>query len=210
MKVIESADLVKTTLFQGLRGEIVSRVLMQVTRLNKCNKIYAKIYQDRTGTSFIEAFLEQAGIQYSFNPLDLERIPKTGPFILIANHPFGGLDALILLKEISRVRPDFRFMANMYLQKIDAIEDLFLPSGARDEHFDAYSGISSIKAAKTHLRDGKPLGLFPAGEVSSIKIGKNQLADNQWQYGILKLIKAAGVPVVPVFFKGNNSLISSF
>lgn len=210
MNLIESSDLLKASgslnRFGGnLGGSIVAKLVMYIMRLNKINKLYSDVY-DEDPEAFLERLIEALGVTIEINEEDLQKIPKEGAFITISNHPFGGLDGIILIKLLAKVRPDYKVMANFLLKKIAPISDYFMGVNPF-ENKRTISSTSGLKEALRHLSERKPLGLFPAGEVSAYQADSNNVEDKEWGVSALKLIKAANVPVIPIYFKGSNSLL---
>lgn len=206
MKLIETKDLLKAGKMNKLGGESIAKLLMLLLRFNKINKVYSKIYH-KDGRKFIDALINELEINYEISDEELERIPEKGPFITVSNHPYGGIDGVLLLDAVLRRRPDFRIMANFLLKRIDPISDYILPVNPFERNKDAKSSITGIKKALTHIKSGSSLGIFPAGEVSSYNDEWTDVTDRQWQYSAIRFIKKAGVPVVPVYFQGTNSRI---
>lgn len=210
MNLIESSDILKASgklnrLEGNVGGSIVAKLVMYIMRLNKINKLYSDVY-DEDPEAFLDRLIEALGVTIEINEEDLLKIPKEGPFITISNHPFGGLDGIILIKLLSKIRPDYKVMANFLLRKIVPIKDYFLAVNPFEDRKNI-SSTSGIKEALRHLEEGKPLGLFPAGEVSSYKADSNNIEDKEWGQSVLKMIKKANVPVIPIYFKGSNSLL---
>lgn len=210
MNLIESSDILKASgklnrLEGNVGGSIVAKLVMYIMRLNKINKLYSNVYDDDS-EAFLERLIEALGVTIEINEEDLARIPQEGSFITISNHPFGGLDGIILIKLLSKIRPDYKVMANFLLKKIVPIQDYFLAVNPFEDRKNI-SSASGIKEALRHLSEGKPLGLFPAGEVSSYKADSNNIEDKEWGQSVLKMIKKAHVPVIPIYFKGSNSLL---
>lgn len=206
MNLIETSDLLKAS--DGLNrfgGSLVARMVMYIMRLNKINKLYSDVY-DEDPNAFLDRLIEALGVTIEINEEDFQKIPADGAFITISNHPFGGLDGIILIKLLSKVRPDYKVMANFLLKKIVPIKDYFLGVNPF-ENRKSISSTGGIKEALRHLSEGKPLGLFPAGEVSAYQADSNNVEDKEWGPSVLKLIKKANVPVIPIYFKGSNSLL---
>ncbi len=134
---------------------------------------------------------------------DLDRVPPTGPLVVVANHPHGALDGLALASLIARVRPDVKLLGNGLLSRIPEMPphlvpiDVF-PSGAS-------RNASGLRAALAWLRDGHVLVVFPAGEVSHVPAAAGRLVDATWRDGAARLAARAGAPVVPIFIRGRNS-----
>ena len=129
MNLIESSDILKASKLDrfggNLGGSLVAKFVMHIMRLNKINKLYADVYNDDP-QEFLDRLIEALGVTIEINEEDLQKIPATGAFITISNHPFGGLDGIILIKLLSKVRPDYKVLANFLLKKIVPIKDYFL------------------------------------------------------------------------------------
>jgi len=177
---------------------------MTLLRINKLNKLYDEDF-DYEGIEFIDELISKLEIEYEVRDEELKRIPATGPFIVVANHPYGGIDGMLLAKVISAIRPDIKIMANFLIQRIEPISDFFLPVNPFEDRKGEASSIAGIKMSFQHLHEGNVLGLFPAGEVSSYNQDNFGITDREWQTPALKMIKSARVPVVPVYFEGTNS-----
>ncbi len=204
MDLVSKKDFAEATRLHGLGGDLLSRLLMQFLRLNKINKVYGSLY-DKSGIDFIDSVIEELGLKFEVSDEDLARIPLEGAFVTISNHPFGGIDGIILIKLLSKIRPDYRVMAGFMLSKVDPIKNFFLPVNPFETRNKSGSSYSGIKSSFTHLNEGKPLGIFPSGEVSTYYSENNQICDQQWQNPVLKFIKKSEVPVVPIYFTGSNS-----
>lgn len=204
MELVNPKDILKASPYLAyLGGESLAKFIMYVLRFSKLNEIYQQI-GSKQGVEFVDALLELLEVQYEFDQNDLKKIPKTGPFIVVSNHPFGGLDGILLIKMIAAARPDVKVMANFLLKRVEPISDFFLAVNPFESRKGASSSIGGIKNAYEHLQKGGALCIFPAGEVSSWD-ADYKITDRQWQYPVLKFIKKARVPVVPVFFQGKNS-----
>ncbi len=206
MKLIETEDILRAGKLSKLGGESIARFLMLLLKYNKINKVYTKAY-NKDGMKFIDTLINELEIKYEISDDEMLRIPEKGPFITVSNHPYGGIDGLLLLDAISKRRPDFKVMANFLLRRIEPIGDYILPLNPFEKQKNTGSGIQGIKDAMGHLKTGSPLGIFPAGEVSTYNDEWTDVTDRQWQNSAMKFIKNAGVPVVPVYFQGNNSRI---
>ncbi|MCF8379368.1 MAG: lysophospholipid acyltransferase family protein [Bacteroidales bacterium] len=203
-KLIEAEDIIKAAKLNKFGGGSTARILMLLLKINKVNKIYSDI-SEYSGTEFIDHLIKELKISYKFNEEELSRIPTTGPFIIVANHPYGGIDGMLLVKIISQVRDDYKTMANFLLQQLEPVKDYILPVNPFEDRKDAKSSLMGIKSSLKHLKDGNALGIFPAGEVSSYNLHTVGISDREWQIPALKMIKRARVPVIPVYFSGTNS-----
>lgn len=205
MKLVESKDILGDShRLNRLTDSVVSKLVMYILRLNKLDKLYAKVY-DADPEAFLDSLIEALGVTIEIKDEDLQKIPASGPFITISNHPFGGLDSIILIKLLMKRRPDYKVMANFLLKKIEPIREYILGI----EPVDGRGKVDkeAVMAAIRHVKEGNPLGLFPAGDVSSYRVDSNHVEDREWDSSVLKLVKIAKVPVIPIYFKGSNSFL---
>src|SRR5690606_4664962 len=186
----------------GFVGTALSWILMAVTRITTCNKIYDK-HKHLEGLDFINALLEEFEVDFEIPEEDLKRIPKTGPFITVSNHPLGGIDGILLLKVLLEKRPDYKIIANFLLHRIEPLKPYVMPVNPFENHKEIKS-VMGFKSALQHIQDGFPFGVFPAGEVSTAKDDK-QIVDKPWEEAVMKLIRKAEVPVIPIYFYAKNS-----
>lgn len=187
----------------GVFGTFIGWVLMQVTRISNLNRFYNS-HENLEGPQFCNAILEHYEIDFDLAQEELKRLPKDGPFITISNHPLGGIDGVLLLKLMLEKRSDFKIIANFLLNRIAPLKPYIMPVNPFESHKDVKSSVAGFKAALQHLKDGHPLGIFPAGEVSTYRDGK-LVVDRPWEEAALKLIRKAQVPVVPIYFHARNS-----
>ncbi len=205
MKLIETDEFIKAArLKKGRGGGHAAKVLMTVLRINKINKLYEEINHHR-GLDFIDALIDKLKLEFEVSEEELAMIPKEGAMITVSNHPFGGIDGMLLVKILSGIRPDIKVMSNFVLNKLEPVSEYMLPVNPFERRKEAASSLGGIKMALEHLSEGKLLGIFPAGEVSSYNEDNYGISDREWQYPAMKMIKKARVPVVPVYFQGSNS-----
>ncbi|MFD2941187.1 GNAT family N-acyltransferase [Flavobacterium notoginsengisoli] len=187
----------------GVLGTFSGWILMKVLKISTLNKIYDhnKHLED---VAFLNGILDEMEIKFEIPEEDLKRLPKDGAYITISNHPLGGIDGILLLKLMLEREPNFKIIANFLLHRIVPMKKYIMPVNPFENHKDAKSSVIGIKETLRHLSDGKPLGIFPAGEVSTYKDGK-LVVDKPWEEGAIKLIRKAKVPVVPIYFHAKNS-----
>ena len=205
MKIITTEEFAKAIRINKLHMPGLASLLMEVMKINDVNEIFEKA-EHLQGPVFVDKILQILGVKIEFDARELKNIPKEGSFIAIANHPYGGIEGLVLLKLLCTVRPDAKLMANFILKKIPNLSDYFIAVNPF-ENVDHSSSISGIKNTLALLRDGTPIGIFPAGEVSTFKIQTQQITDKLWHPVVGKIIAKANVPVVPIYFHGNNGLL---
>ena len=198
----EIAKVIGTDKF-GFIGTFVGWILLRLLRISKVNKIYQK-HKDKKDLPFLNGILDEFQIEFEIPEEDLKRIPKNGAFITVSNHPLGGIDGILLLKLLLEHRPDYKIIANFLLHRIAPLKPYVMPVNPFENHKDVKSSLLGLKSSLQHLQDGRPLGIFPAGEVSTYRDGK-LMVDKPWELGAVKLIKKAEVPVIPIYFHAKNS-----
>ncbi|KFD39140.1 lysophospholipid acyltransferase family protein [Schleiferia thermophila] len=204
MKLVEKDAFAKASNLEkvGLKG--LAGIMMKILKIDNINEVYEKLAGHK-GVEFIDKLFEELHVTFEYFEEELGRIPKSGPFITVSNHPLGGVDGVILIKLISLVRPDFKIIANFLLKKIEPISDFIMPVNPFESDLVSKSSVPGIKDAIQHLKQGHPLGMFPAGEVSTYHFEEGKILDKEWEPGAIKLISKMKVPVVPVYFKARNS-----
>ena len=187
----------------GVFGTFAGWLLMKTLKISTLNKIYDR-NKHLKELEFLNAILDEFQIRFEIPEEDLKRFPKDGAYITISNHPLGGIDGILLLKLMLEREPNFKIIANFLLHRIEPMKPYIMPVNPFENHKNAKSSVVGIKETLRHLSDGKPLGMFPAGEVSTYKDGK-LVVDKAWEEGAIKVIRKAQVPVVPIYFHAQNS-----
>lgn len=205
MKIITTEEFAKATKLDKLKMPGLAALLMELMKINQVNDLFSQA-QPKQGIEFIDAILKGCGVEIEFDEAELKNIPKEGGFIAIANHPYGGIEGMVLLKILLTVRSDAKLMANFLLKKIPNLSDYFIAVNPF-ENIEHSSSISGLKNTLELLSKGTPIGIFPAGEVSTFKIETQQVTDRLWHPVVGKIIAKSRVPVVPIYFHGNNGLL---
>jgi len=210
MSLVTSKEISKALHFEKLGGfgDLFGWMILKTLRISRLNEIYDK-HKHKKDVVFLDAILREIKIDFEIPKEDLDRIPKDGAFITVSNHPLGGIDGVLLLKLMVEKRPDYKIIANFLLQRIEPLKKYVMPVNPFENRKDMQSSLAGIKNALAHLKNGNPLGIFPAGEVSTYKDGE-LVVDKPWEEGAIKIIKKANVPVVPIYFHANNSKLFYF
>ena len=205
MTLITSKEFAKATNLDKLRMPGLASLLMEIMKINDVNDLVSRA-EHLQGLAFIDKVLQILGIKIKINEKDLKNIPKDGAFIAVSNHPYGGIEGLILIKLLCSVRPESKLMANFILNKVPSLNNYLVPVNPF-ENIDHSSSISGLKTTLSLLNSGTPIGIFPAGEVSTYKLDQQKVTDKMWHPVVGKIISKAKVPVLPVYFHGNNGLL---
>ena len=187
----------------GVLGTFSGWMLMKLLKISTLNKVYNR-NRHLKDVAFLNGILDDLQIKFEIPEEDLKRLPKDGAYITISNHPLGGIDGVLLLKLMLEREPNFKIIANFLLHRIHPLKKYIMPVNPFENLKDAKSSVVGIKETFRHLSDGKPLGIFPAGEVSTYKDGK-LMVDKPWEEGAIKVIRKAQVPVIPIYFHAKNS-----
>lgn len=180
--------------------------LFRFLQMDEVNRVHAR-WSDTPGPEFVKHLIEDDfKIRLRIdNERVLENLPH-GAFITVSNHPFGALDGIALIYLVTRYRPEFKVMVNMILNYLSAMRPNFIAvdAWAQKDPKKKMASVNGIRQALAQLRDGEPVGFFPAGAMSKTDI-HGRLEDRPWQKSVLQIIERAKVPVVPIFFHGSNS-----
>ena len=191
----------------GILTRPVASTLDTVLGLRKLADFYYGFPENTPPVEFAGDVLRGLGVEACVAPEELDLVPTQGPCIVVANHPHGMLDGLIVMHLLGGVRDDFRVMANHFLARFTQLRPLFFqinPFGGKDA---VRQNVATARAATKWLRDGKLLMLFPGGEVSSLNRGDWRITDPQWDEGVARFAEKTGAPVIPMFIGGRNSAL---
>ena len=180
--------------------------LLKFLSVDKVNAVHGACC-DTPGPEFVKRLLiDQFKIKLRVDGRDgLENLPS-GAFITVSNHPLGALDGIALIYLITRYRPEYKVMVNMILNKISAMRPNFIAVDAlaSDDPAKRAVSVAGIRTALRQLKEGKPIGFFPAGAMSKSTL-RHGLQAGPWQPSILQIIARAKVPVIPIYFHDRNS-----
>lgn len=179
---------------------------LRVIAMDKINQTHGR-YCDHLGVDFATALAEKEYkwkiITDNYDVLDQF---KTGPFITVSNHPIGSYDGIILLHLVGKKRPDYKVMVNLILNRLQAMRPGFIAVDPQktDDPEKRKITLHGMREAIKHVKDGHPLGFFPAGAISNVD-WKLDISDRPWQEVIIRLIRQLQVPVIPIYFHCKNS-----
>ena len=203
--VISKEEFAKSLNLDKFQLELLAVPLMKLLKIDKVNHFYGKL-ADKEGMDFVAEILQQLGVQYEVSEEELLNIPTKGSLIVVANHPYGGIDSLLLLSVLSRIRPDVKVMTNVFLQSIPQLKEFFMPASLESEG-KKKTGDHSTKPILDILEQGGVACIFPAGEVAHFRVSSKEVTDTEWHGVVGKIIEKTKASVLPVYFSGSNSLM---
>ena len=157
------------------------------------------------GRDFWQVMVERYGLTLDVIGGSLANIPREGPLVLIANHPYGILDGLMMGHILSQTRPDFRILAHHVFRKAEDLNRIILPIDF-DETKEAMAlNLQTRRVAHEYLGQGGAIGIFPGGTVSTAAKPFAQPLDPSWRNFTARLVGRSNATVVPVFFDGHTS-----
>lgn len=192
------------TKFQQLNTAIESSLEI-ITGLHQLDQMYLHLPPADDDIHFLKMTLDLFKIEWHIPDNELTNIPAKGPAIVIANHPFGALEGILMAYILRRYRSDVKIMANYFLQRIPEISEVFIgvdPFGGKSS---TSNNLKPMRQATQWLKQGGLLLLFPAGEVSHGTWFQPEITDPQWSNTVARLIKITQATVTPVYFNGQNS-----
>ena len=207
-KLINKSEIKNIIKIHGFLGNIIASFVRFILSMKKLEVLYNKNI-DKKGAEFSRGILKDMNVTIDCNRENLQHIPEEGGFVVVCNHPFGGVDGLIIHDLISKKRPDTKYMVNFILAMIEPLEQDMFSVNPFSDNKELKNSSSGIRAAISHLKEGHGLVIFPAGEVSTYH-GNKYTEDLPWTSSVIKLIKNAGVPIIPAYFHGTNSRLFHF
>jgi len=194
----------------GPRGALlrmVRPVLERALRFPTMNRLYREVHSRPDERHFSDRTLDALGVHLNLAPGDLDRLPTTGPVVLVGNHPIGGIDGLAMLAIMRRIRPDSRMIGNYMMSIVPDLREIYFFVDPFKGDAAVRRNLAAMRAAMQWLHDGHMLATFPAGEVASFQLGKRRIVEPEWDTSTARLILKTGVPVVPIYFEGRNSAL---
>lgn len=203
MKIKKNQELIRMLNEAASRGnEYFDRLLAGVFRFNQFNQVYGKVSTQKD-LDFIDEVIGLLKLNIEFGEKQIKRIPAKGAVIVVANHPLGGIERLLLIKYLSKIRPDIKVLGDPLLQQVEPLAGYFIPGNIKNTTDKDKPTGSLPPQARQHIENGGMLCLFPSGSGSAYHPFYG-FTDKVWQLQIIRFIKSAQVPVVPVYFQSKS------
>lgn len=199
-----SPDNIKNPILRTLT-RIFGPLLERTIGLAELNEIYKKACLLPDDECFCERLLKVMNIELEIKEGALDKIPAEGPVLVTSNHPFGGIDGIILLAVLRRSRKDVKSMVNYMLSVIPEMREMFIYVDPFDRKSSIKTNMRPMRECMTWLKEGHLLFVFPSGEVSSYDKAQKMIRDPNWNTGIATLARKANATVVPMFVTGSNT-----
>jgi putative hemolysin len=175
--------------------------------LDRLDAIYRGLARTGDVDAFLAAVLDLFGVSASLAPGALERVPREGPVLVVANHPFGAIEGILLASLLRQVRPDVRILVNELLERIPELKELFISVDAFGAGDAARANAAPMRRALRWLQGGGLLLAFPSGTVAHLQLARGCVADPPWHPSIGRLVRMSRAQVVPVHVHGANSAL---
>ncbi len=187
--------------FPGV-GRLLNAAATHALALQPLTRVYQALEHCHSTLEFTGTALQVMGVSHRVEPEALLRIPAQGAAIVVANHPYGGLEGLLLMHLLLQRRSDARLLANHLLWRIPELRPILIPVDVLDPSRKS-ANLAGLRAALNHVKAGGLLALFPAGTVSHLQ--GTRVVDPQWNATAARLIRKCNAPVTPMHFGGHNS-----
>ena len=193
--------------FKGRFGNVVVRLLRKVLSIKTLSDLYDTI-DEYQGADFAGVLIDRLGVNYKLGGSQRLRNLPDGPFITISNHPYGGMDGVILIDLMGHLRPGFKVMVTEFLALVEALRPSLIVVNPKNNLNKGITSknIQGVREVLERLHDGEPVGFFPSGAVSDLSLKEMKIRDREWQEAVLRLIQKAKVPIVPLRFFDHNSM----
>lgn len=173
-------------------------------------RLLRKVRQfEKMGIPFGQPFWSQAldllGIELLTSESEISRIPKKGPLVIVANHPHGLVDGMVLAELIGTVRTDYKILTRSLLTGVKQIDQFMIPVPFDHEENALQKSLEMRRVAMKHLENDGVLVLFPSGKVASSDTIFGSVVEGEWSPFTAKLIQKSNADVLPIFFPGSNS-----
>lgn len=207
----DSSDATETFSYASADDPRLKRFIIRIIERMTGQPYLRWLYEDFRanpipGETFWDSAVRRLELKLVCDQDKLGAWPKTGPLVVVSNHPYGVLDGIIICKLVAGVRRDFLVLTNSVLYRAEEIRPFLLPVDFAETEEALQTNLKTRAKAKAHLQGGGCLVVFPAGGVSTTPtVWHKRAVDTEWKTLTARLISQAKAPVAPVYFAGQNS-----
>ncbi len=188
----------------GRRMPFLRRPVEGALGLSTLQRLYLSLPNSDSPVEFIDQVFDLFQVTIETDRTDLDRIPVEGPVVVVANHPFGGIEGMALARLVHAIRPDVRVLANFLLGRIPELRDLFLLVDPFEGPGAAHRSLAGLRVAHRWLESAGALIVFPAGEVAHFDLRQRAVVDPPWMPTVSRLVRRSHSTVVPAHIEGRN------
>jgi len=181
--------------------------LGRILHLEHLDTLYASVPPLASPAAFAHQLLRQIELELRVAPGDLNRIPRRGPTVIVANHPFGLIEGLATVTLLERIRPDVKILANHLLGAVPELRERLILIDPFDAAAARHTNSRGLREALAWLSAGGLLVVFPAGEVAHLNLRRIGIQDPPWHPTAVRLLQRSGATAVPLYFSGKNSAL---
>jgi putative hemolysin len=200
------------TLRDGLRvtgirrlDDLIGAALDSVLGLRRLDQHYQSVPPARSAEEFLPMALAEMDVGWEVAPRELDYIPTSGPAVIAANHPFGGIEGMLLADIILSRRKDLKVLANAHLRRFVELDELFIAVNPFESKRAIRENIQPLRDAVRWVQNGGALLVFPSGEVSHFQFRRARITDPEWRPSIGYILRRTGSPAIPAFVCGHNT-----
>ncbi len=184
---------------------LISPSIEYLLGLKKLDSFYRARPKNLSVDEFLRYTLNCLNVKTVVASGSVQNIPKSGPLIIVANHPFGGIEGMMLAELLLKQRKDVKVLANNFLQNIPELDDLFIGVDVFGGDSSRQMNMKPLKQSILHLKKQGVVIIFPAGQVSNLSLATGQISDRKWNRVAGLLVRKSAANIIPVFIEGSNS-----
>ncbi len=184
---------------------VAERPLEKVFALAKLDEGYRQVRNRSDEKDFLDKILDTLNVEYEVD--EPTAIPREGPAVVVANHPYGAIEGVILGAMLRRLRPDVKILANSLISRVPEMREMCIFVDPFERGASVRRNLSPLREAISWVRLGGMLVVFPSGTVSHLHLSKRAVMDPAWNDNVAGIIRRTGAPVLPVYFDGRNGAL---